>query len=126
FFTSVTGPEKKLENVRAVLSWCKQPISIPEWAVEGVSYGFSRDQSFNQHRPFHLGWLNEYLIHWQELPEEQRNMLLNDPWRFAQDVRDVKFEHGAYQPMQEAWLYMIFPDYFEDISSRSNKRQIRD
>src|SRR6516225_8081398 len=35
FFTTVTGPEKKLENVRAVLTWCKQqPPSIPEWAVE--------------------------------------------------------------------------------------------
>jgi hypothetical protein len=54
FFTSVTGPEKKLENVRAVLTWCKQPPSIPEWAVEGLTWGLSRDQSFNQHRPFHL------------------------------------------------------------------------
>jgi hypothetical protein len=66
FFTSVTGPENKLENVRVVLTWCKQPPSIPEWAVEGLSWGLARDQSFNQHRPFHLAWLNEYLIHWQD------------------------------------------------------------
>jgi hypothetical protein len=28
--------------------------------------------------------------------------------------------------MREGWLYMIFPDNFENISSRTNKRQIRD
>jgi hypothetical protein len=126
FFTSVTGPEKKLENVRTVLAWCAQPPSIPEWAVDGVSRGIARDQSFNQHRPFHLAWLNEYLIHWQELPEAERNVLLNDPWRFAKDVRAVEFSLGAYQPMQEAWLYIAFPDSFENISSRTYKQRIRD
>ena len=126
FFTSVTGPEKKLENVRDVLAWCKQPPSIPNWAIDGLSWGLARDQSFNQHRPFHLGWLDEYLIHWQELPEGERSQLLNDPWRYAQDVRAIEFSHGAHQPMREAWLYMIFPDNFENISSRTHKQQIRD
>jgi hypothetical protein len=60
FFTSVTGPEKKLENVRRVLAWCKQPHSIPKWAVDGLSWGLARVQSFNQHRPFHLGWLGVF------------------------------------------------------------------
>jgi AAA domain (dynein-related subfamily) len=73
-----------------------------------------------------LAWLNEYLIHWQELSAGERTALLNDPWRFAQDVRAIEFERGAFQPMQEAWLYMVFPDNFENISSRANKRQIRD
>src|ERR1043166_9136677 len=126
FFTSVTGPEMKIGNVRAVLNWCSQPPPIPEWAVEGLSYGLAADQSFNRHRPFHLAWLNEYLIHWQELPEATRVALLNNPWGFAQDVRSIQFPRGAYQPMQEAWLFMIFPDNFENISSRANKKQIRD
>ena len=29
FFTTLTGPERKLENVKAVLSWCSRPPSIP-------------------------------------------------------------------------------------------------
>jgi hypothetical protein len=49
--------------------------------------------------------MNEYLIHWQELPAGERTALLNDPWRSAQDVRGVEFECGGYQPMQEAWLF---------------------
>ena len=126
FFTSVTGPERKIENVKTVLDWCTHPLSIPEWAVEGVQRWISRDQSFNQHRPYHLAWLSEFLIHWQELPEPTRTELLADPWRFAQEVRRVEFSEGAYQPMQEAWLYIAFPDVFESISSRRDKRRIRD
>jgi 5-methylcytosine-specific restriction protein B len=125
-FTSVTGPERKIENVKSVLERCAHPPSIPEWAVQGVQHGISRDQSFNQHRPYHLGWLNEFLIHWQELPELTRTELLADPWRFAQEVRRVEFSKGAYQPMREAWLYIVFPDTFESISSRRDKRRIRD
>jgi len=126
FFTSVTGPEKKFENVKAVLGWCAHPPSIPDWAIVGVNYGLARDQSFNQHRPFHLAWLNEFLIHWQGLSQPEQKELLSDPWRFAQDVRAVEFSRGAFQPMQEAWLYIVFPESFENISSRRYKLQIRD
>jgi 5-methylcytosine-specific restriction protein B len=126
FFTTVTGPEKKLENVNAVLSWRAHPLSVPEWAALGVKRGLAGDQSFNQHRPHHLAWLNEFLIHWQELAETVRNQLLSDPWRFSQEVRRVTYSGGAYQPMQEAWLYIAFPDAFENISSRRDKRLIRD
>jgi hypothetical protein len=87
--------EKKIENVRAVLSWCSHPVSIPEWALVGVKRGLAGDQSFNQHRHAHLAWLNEFLIHWQGLTETNRSRLLDDPWQFAQEVRSVEFAGGA-------------------------------
>lgn len=126
FFTTLTGQQKKLENIRTVLGWSSHPVAIPDWAIVGIKHGFSGDQSFNQHRPFHLGWLIEYLIRWQGLPQSERNRLLSDPFAFAKDVRQVSFSKGAYQPMAEAWLYMMFPDHFESISSRRDKRLIRD
>jgi 5-methylcytosine-specific restriction enzyme B len=126
FFTSLTGQEKKIENVQAVLGWCAHPVQVPEWAISGVRRGLAGDQSFNQHRPYHLAWLNEFLIHWQGLPDEERRSLLRDPWGFAQDVRGVEFSGGAYQPMREAWLYIVFPDHFENISSRRDKKLIRE
>ncbi len=126
FFTSLTGQDKKIENVRIVLGWRSQPAAIPDWAVAGVKRGLAGDQSFNQHRPFHLAWLTEYLIHWQELPEGKRRQLLEDPSKFAADARAVDFAGGAHQPMREAWLYLIFPDAFENISSRRDKRLIRE
>lgn len=125
FFTSQTGQEKKLENVRAVLAWCADPPSSPEWAVEGIKRGLAGDRSFNQHRPFHLAWLTEFLIRWHDLPESERKSLLTDPWKFADAVRSVESPGGHYQPMQEAWLYMTFPESFENISSRKDKKRIR-
>ena len=126
FFTSLTGPEKKLENVQAVLNWCARKVPIPEWATLGVKHGLAGDQSFNQHRPFHLAWMTDFLIHWQELPADRRNELLKNPWAFAQDVRSVESSFGAYQPMREALLFIIFPESFESISSRKDKRLIRE
>lgn len=126
FFTSLTGPDKKLDNVRAVLGWCTHPVQIPEWAAVGVKRGLAGDQSFNQHRPFHLAWLNEFLIAWQDVAATDGKELLSDPWRFAQKVREVEFSGGAYQPMREAWLYLVFPDSFENISSRRDKKLIRE
>jgi hypothetical protein len=125
FFTSLTGPEKKIENVRTV-GWCAHPAEVPEWAVAGVKRGLAGDQSLNQHRPFHLAWLNEFLIHWHGLADGTRRELLEDPWRFAGEVRTVEGSHGAHQPMREAWLYLIFPNCFEGISSRKDKRLIRE
>jgi hypothetical protein len=53
FFTSLTGAEKKIENVEAVLGWCAHSVPIPEWARAGVRVGLAGDQSFNQARPYH-------------------------------------------------------------------------
>ena len=111
---------------RVVLGWRTHPLSIPEWAVAGVKRGFIGDQSFNLYRPFQLAWLNEFVIHWQGLSEADRTSLLKDPWGFARDVRRLEFSHGAHQPMREAWLFMMFPDAFEDISSRKDKKLIRE
>ena len=91
-----------------MLSWCAHPAQIPEWAVDGIKAGLAGDQSFNQHRPFHIAWLTEYLIHWQGLEASRRAELLANPPMFAEEVRSFEFKHGAHQPMREAWLYMIF------------------
>ncbi len=111
--------------MRAVLAWCAHAVPIPEWAVAGLKRGLAGDQSFNQHRPYGLAWLNEFLIHWHGLPEGDRVRLLEDPWAFARVVRGVESSKGAHQPMREAWLYIAFPDAFENISSRRDKKLIQ-
>ncbi len=126
YFTTLTGSDKKIQNVGIVLSWCSQAVPIPGWAVAGVKSGHAADQSFNQHRPHHVAWLCEYLIHWHKLNPQDRKRLLGSPWQFAQDVRAVPGSFKAFQPMQEAWLFMMFPDSFENISSRNDKKRIRE
>lgn len=122
-FTKSTSPGKKIENTKAILAWGTREVTIPQWAIDGA-LGYSMDQSFNQHRPFHLAWLNEYILHWHSHSSRLREELLNDPWMFREDVRGFETTLKAFQPMREGWLYMIFPDAFEDMSSRRNKAAI--
>lgn len=125
FFTSQAGGEKKVENVREVLSWMDRAVEIPGWAVDGVKRGLAGDRSFNQHRPFHLAWIDEFLLRWHELNEADRARSLTDPWGFREFAHTVDFSGGHHQPMREAWLYMMFPEEFENISSRKDKKLIR-
>jgi hypothetical protein len=80
--------------------------------------------SFNSHRPYHIGWLAEFLLQWHRLAEDERHALLEDPWRFRAHVLGVDFSRGAHQPMREAWLHIVFPEHFENISSRKDKKRI--
>jgi 5-methylcytosine-specific restriction protein B len=127
FFTSQIGPEKKIENVEAVLEWRRaEALSIPTWAKAGLRMGLAGDPAFNHHRAFHLAWLTEYLVHWHQHPAATRQELLQAPWRFAEDAYSVELAQGHHQPMREAWFYMVFPDSFETMSSRKDKRLIRE
>ncbi|MCX5748044.1 MAG: hypothetical protein NT062_36755 [Proteobacteria bacterium] len=122
FFTSLTGPEKKLQNVRRVLGWMSRAVELPRWAVDGLALGLSSDQSFNQHRPYHLAWLIEFLLAWHA--EVDQAALVADPARFRSFAMGVEGTQGAHQPMREAWFHMVLPDDFEPMSSRADKRAI--
>jgi hypothetical protein len=126
FFTSLTKADKKLRNVEAVLAWLPRPVAIPAWARDGLAKGLAGDQSFNQQRPYQLAWLADFLLAWHGLDESSREVYLADPWRFRELVDHVKPSHKAFQPIREAWLYLIFPDTFENISSRRHKKRIRE
>ena len=58
FFTSLTGPEKKDRECERSSRLVPPTLCLfPEWAVAGVRNGLAGDQSWNQHRPWHLAWL---------------------------------------------------------------------
>jgi 5-methylcytosine-specific restriction protein B len=115
FFTSLTGPEKKLQNVRRVLGWMSRAVELPRWAVDGVALGLSGDQSFNQHRPYHLAWLIEFLLAWHA--EVDRAAILDDPGPFRSFAMSVEGTQGAHQPMREVWFHLIMTDILDQMSS---------
>jgi len=126
YFTDLAGHPKKVANVRTVLGWSAHPVAIPEWAVSDLNEGVAGDQSFTIHRPYHMAWLAEFLIYWNGVREAERIGMLNAPARFAEVVKALPFPRGRHQPMREAWLHLIFPASFENISSRKDKKMIRD
>jgi len=126
FFTSRISPEKKIRNVQMVLDWGPSPVEVPVAAVNGVQQGFANDMAANIGRPNQLAWLNAFLIHWTQLPEERRTRLRDDPWAFETVVKSVRGPFGKERPIQEAWLFLMFPDHYENISSHNHKQLIRD
>ncbi|MFW5653466.1 MAG: McrB family protein [Planctomycetota bacterium] len=124
-FTTSAGAAKKIENVQVVLGLLQSPVELPEW-VEEASEGHGGDRSFNQHRPFHIAWLIQFLLYWYGLPSDTRDAAMADPWTFRDHVHGLQPITHSYQPMREAWLYIIFPDFFENITSQMHKHQIRD
>lgn len=128
FFSTKISAETKLRHVNDVLSWHPElhDVEIPEWVRVGAEQGLAGDMAFQIQRPNQLAWLNEFLIGWVDMPATERASLLAHPWAFARAVRKVSGPLGAYQPMREAWLYMVFPNEFENISSRKDKRRIHE
>src|SRR5687768_11473737 len=43
FFTTLTGADKKIENVQTVLSWSAHVVPLPEWAITGNKSGLAGD-----------------------------------------------------------------------------------
>jgi hypothetical protein len=124
-FFAASNASDKVRSARQVLSWMQVPVELPAWAIAGVEFGLGDDQRFNQERLFHLAWLVEMLIAWNGLGADHKP-LLEDAWRFRTFVQATEASRGSAQPMQEAWLYMMFPDTFENIASRDDKWHIRE
>jgi hypothetical protein len=99
FFTSMTGPDKEDREGA-------DGAELERSAGSRTSMGQGRTRRRHglqpPEAPYHLAWLDEYLLHWHALRPTGASSLLQDPWRFAEDVRGLDFAKGAHQPMREA------------------------
>ena len=64
----------------------------------------------------------EAMIDWFSRSAEDRNILLDDAWRFAEwlDGRDGSDK----RQLRHVFLFLLFPDSFESISTMGHKRKI--
>ncbi len=77
FFTSLAGPERSSRTCGLSSRACRANPRMGRRRSEARARG---GPSFNQHRPYGLAWLNEFLIHWHGLPEGDRvRLLLRQP-----------------------------------------------
>lgn len=118
------GAKAKCLLVDTVRSWSPVQMPFPEDLRRALDRGLVSDQSFLQHRPFHLWYLIEVLRKWNSLPADDRTRLLKDPWAFKSFAASVEVK--ACQPMREILYFIVHPSSFEDISSRKHKQAICD
>ena len=118
------GKIAKRTLLDAILSWAApHRVSIPTALDAALGHGLAVvGMGFRTYRPHQLWLLLEFMKTWKELPSDERNTDLADPWMFKQLLFSVTVRSGYAQ--REALLHLVFPDIFEPIVSRDHKRRV--
>ena len=114
---------KLSERVTAVLGWMSVPVEIPD----GVSAAFEQHTwsgGIGAHTML-WKWLADaidFLVHWWQIPADQRAAALDDAWEWL----SVVGERNVVPSLRGELLYLRFPTHFLPIVSFDHKRAIRD
>src|SRR5207253_320970 len=75
-----------------------------------------------RYRWFQWKYVLDFVRHWWQLPPAERKAALEDPWRFK-EVTHSEPAPGA-QGQRAALRYLVWPAFFEDVTSKETKKQI--
>lgn len=114
----------KLDRIRTVWEWSETALPEDHWALrsEVLDKGIvhpGRGYSGHQWREYRF--VVGMMLDWCGRPADERESLLNDPWRFA-DFLDGQGDRR--RPIRHALLYLLFPDEFEPIMAPQHKQEI--
>ena len=133
-FISESGMRRdtKKNRVEQVLGWGSPLSTIPSDLVEGLSSGLGGPgQQFFSARPFHVGFIIEFVDQCKALTVDERHRLLDDPWGFKEFVGEIdlqaelfKEKPTAHRAQIHALLHLVFPGTFEGIVSENHKTTI--
>ena len=115
---------KKLDRIRTVWEWSGE--TLPE---NHSALGDVLDKgSVNPGTAYFTGQWREYrfivtmMLSWCSHSLEERQSLLSDPWGFAGWIDSQEASHR--RQFRHAVLFLLFPDSFERILTRSHKTKI--
>jgi|SRR5688572_4872066 len=118
------GITNKRETVETIWSWSDQPIDRDShWLSDAVLAGAgSAGTAFNTQRWRELRFFVGFIEAFRKLESEPRVAILADGWKFATWINDVQ-DAGSRQ-LRHMMLYLMFPDDFERVFGRSDRRRI--
>jgi 5-methylcytosine-specific restriction enzyme B len=118
-----TGGPAKRKLIHNVLGWSSSPVAIPSELDRALDTGVGGEGVFFlAGRHDQITFLVAFIKHWKQLSSEQRAQALTDPWIFRQEVFSVPERRGVNQ--REILLYLVYPDTFEPMFSRTHKEKI--
>lgn len=122
-FPSNITKARKVELVRTVWGWSGHPLADPDGELDALSTGIgSGGMGYNSHRPFELHLLIRFAEAWKALEPTESATLSTDPWAFAAWFDQLP--DASSRQIRHMLLYLLFPDEFERISSKSSKQQL--
>jgi 5-methylcytosine-specific restriction protein B len=119
--SNFTQPKKR-GRIQEVLSWMREPISLPAEVDAAFAQG-----SWNGGTGAHTmiwKWLSDavsFVRTWWSFRDSERANALADPWAW----RDLVHRIPGMPSLRESLLYLAFPGYFLPIISLGHKAAIR-
>ena len=123
---------REQEQLDRILGWSPDPMSIPPELVAGLMPGLANPGlAFHTFRPYQVGVIIEFAEQWKQLPTDERQRLLDEPWAFKEflmtlELRSVLLRDNQNTPriQRQALLHLIHPDTFESTVSLDHKNKI--
>jgi len=118
------GSDNKRQNILETWSWSDAPRpSDSRWLSDNVLRGVgSAGTAFNTQRWREVVFFVKFMRAFRELESSSRSALLADGWQFAEWMESIP-EAGNRQ-LRHMILYLLFPDSFDRIFGRSNRRKL--
>lgn len=121
-------PETRRAHIDQVLAHLDSPIAVSEpmstWLARPAgTAGFVPGFPYNGSLWRHIIWVSTFVRHWNDLPEDQRELARTDPW----ELQRVMLASGDDRSdIRNALQFLARPDTFEPISSAAMKAKIRE
>jgi len=123
-FMSNMKKDSKIRNIKQVWKWSGNDFpelsnEIEEALVGGIG---NPGTAYNTYRWKEFLFFISLLDQFYKKPSTERISLLNDPWEFAEWVDGINVSKG--RQLRHILLFLLFPRYFERISTMTHKRLI--
>ena len=121
--SSVRGVTK-LDRIRTIWEWSETALPENHWALgsEVLDNGIVHPgRGYTGHQWREYRFLVGMMLDWCGRSEDERNALVNGPWRFAEFVDG---QGDSRRQIRHALLYLLFPDDFEPIMASQHKQEI--
>lgn len=123
--TDTIGEQAKRNRVNGVLQLMKHPVLIPSEIDSVFGYGsFNPGVRMANNLGAAMTILVNFAIAWTRTTENEREELLDNPWRLREWILAIPGERFPSQ--RHALEYLIHPDTFVSIVSNDHKQKIRD
>ena len=114
----------KLDRIRTVWEWSETALPEDHWALgagvldKGIVHPGT---AYFAHQWREYRFVVGMMLDWCGRSADERESLLNDPWRFAEFLDE---QGDPRRQIRHALLYLLFPDEFEPIMTSQHKQEI--
>lgn len=117
------SPDSKRSTITTIWEWSGEGLPASTYLNDEVLTGIgSAGTAFNTQRWRELVFFVMFLRGFRALPIDERHALLADDWKFAEWIESI--QGAGVRQLRHMLLYLLFPDSFERIFGRNNRRKL--